>query len=49
MSGRPVVDEDGKLVGIVSNSEFNLFTIEKMFAPVGTVDLKEFLDNYLNK
>jgi len=49
LSGGPVVDEDGKLVGIVSNSEFNLFTMEKMFAPVGTIDLKGFLDNYLNE
>ena len=49
LSGGPVVDEDGKLVGIVSNNEFNLFTMEKMLTAVGTVDLKEFLDNYLNK
>ncbi|MCE5332508.1 MAG: trypsin-like peptidase domain-containing protein [Bacteroidales bacterium] len=49
LSGGPVVDEDGKLVGIVSNSEFSLFTMEKMLTAVGTVDLKDFLDNYLNK
>jgi len=49
LSGGPVVDEDGKLVGIVSNNVFNLFTMEKMLTAVGTVDLKEFLDNYLNK
>jgi len=49
LSGGPVVDIDGKLVGIVSNSEFSLFTMEKMLTAVGTVDLKEFLDNYLNK
>lgn len=48
LSGAPVVDEDGKLVGIVSNSKFNLFSMEKMFAPVGTIELKAFLDNYLN-
>jgi len=48
LSGGPVVDLDGKLVGIVSNGEFNLFTMEKMLAPVGTVELKAFLDNYLN-
>ncbi|MBL7968053.1 MAG: trypsin-like serine protease [Prolixibacteraceae bacterium] len=49
LSGGPVVDEEGKLVGIVSNSEFSLFTMEKMLTAVGTVDLKAFLDNYLNK
>jgi len=49
LSGGPVVDEDGKLVGIVSNSVFSLFAMENMLAPVGTVDLKAFLDNYLNK
>lgn len=49
LSGAPVVDENGKLVGIVSNSEFNLFAMEKMFAPVGTIDLKTFLENYINK
>ena len=49
LSGGPVVDEEGKLVGIVSTSEFNLFTMENMLAPVGTDDLKAFLDNYLNK
>lgn len=48
LSGAPVVDSDGKLVGIVSNSEFNLLTMGKMFAPVGTVDLKSFLDDYAN-
>lgn len=40
---------NGKLVGIVSNSEFSLFAMKKMLAPVGTVDLKAFLDQYLNK
>lgn len=49
LSGGPVVDEDGKLVGIVSKNEFNLFAMEKMFAPVGTEDLKAFLDNYRSK
>ncbi|MBN1463430.1 MAG: trypsin-like peptidase domain-containing protein [Paludibacteraceae bacterium] len=49
LSGGPVVDEDGKLVGIVSNNEFSLFAMEKMPAPVGTDDLKAFLNNYLNK
>jgi hypothetical protein len=49
LSGGPVVDGDGKLVGIVSNSEFSLFAMEKMLTAVGTVDLKAFLDNYLNK
>jgi len=47
LSGGPVVDESGKLVGIVSKNEFSLFPMEKMFAPVGTDDLKAFLDNYL--
>ncbi len=27
----------------------SLFAMEKMFAPVGTVDLKAFLDNYCIK
>jgi CBS domain-containing protein len=49
MSGGPVVDEDGKLVGIVSKGEFSLLAMENMLAPVGTVDLKAFLDNYLNQ
>ena len=49
LSGGPVVDGDGKLVGIVSNNEFCLFTLEKMFAPVGTADLKAFLDTYPTK
>lgn len=49
LSGGPVVDIDGKLVGIVSNGEFDLFALEKMLTAVGTVDLKEFLDNYMKK
>jgi hypothetical protein len=49
LSGGPVVDEDGKLVGIVSKGEFCLFAMENMLSPVGTDDLKSFLDNYLNK
>jgi len=49
LSGGPVVDEEGKLVGIVSTSEFYLLAMENMLAPVGTVDLKAFLDNYANK
>jgi hypothetical protein len=46
LSGAPVVDKNGKLVGIVSYSKFNLISMEKMFAPVGTDDLKSFLDDY---
>lgn len=49
LSGAPVLDENGKLVGIVSNSEFVFFAMEKMFAPVGIVNLKAFLDNYLSE
>lgn len=49
LSGAPVVDNDGKLVGIVSISEFNLFALENMVSPVGIVELKEFLDSHLNK
>lgn len=46
LSGGPVVDKDCKLAGIVSNSEFSFFTMEKLLTAVGTVGLKEFLDNY---
>lgn len=49
LSGAPVVDKDGKLVGIISISKFNLITMEKMLSPVGTDELKSFLDDYLNK
>ena len=49
LSGGPVVDKDCKLVGIVSNSEFNLLAMENMVAPVGISDLKSFLDKYLDK
>lgn len=45
-SGAPVVDKDGKLVGIVSGSQFCFSTMQKMFWPVGTDGLKAFLDNY---
>ncbi|WP_346857366.1 trypsin-like peptidase domain-containing protein [uncultured Draconibacterium sp.] len=49
LSGAPVVDKDGKLVGIVSNSKFSVLAMQEMFAPVGTADLKAFLDNYLSE
>jgi hypothetical protein len=49
LSGGPVVDINGKLVGIVSNSEFSFWNMEKLISPVGIVELKQFLDNYLNK
>jgi len=49
LSGAPVIDEEGKLVGIVSKSEFSFFTMESMLAPSNAVDLKVFLDNYLNQ
>ena len=49
LSGGPVVDEDGKLVGVVSKGEFSLLAMQDMVAPVGTDDLKAFLDDYLNK
>jgi len=49
LSGGPVVDSNGKLVGIVSNSKFSFWNMENMIAPVGLVELKEYLDNYLNK
>lgn len=46
LSGGPVVDINGKLVGIVSNSEFSFWNMEKLISPVGIVELKQFLDNY---
>jgi len=49
LSGGPVVDRNGKLVGIVSNSQFSFRNMEKLMSPVGTVELKEFLDNYISK
>ena len=49
LSGGPVVDRNGKLVGIVSNSKFSFSHMETMIAPVGIVELKEYLDSYLNK
>ena len=49
LSGGPVIDRNGKLVGIVSNSKFSFWNMENMIAPVGIVELKEYLDNYLNK
>lgn len=44
LSGAPVVDTDGKLVGIVSGHEFIVLAMQKMFSPVGTTGLKAFLD-----
>ena len=49
LSGGPVVDSNGKLVGIVSNNKFSFWNMENMIAPVGIVELKEYLDNYLKK
>ena len=49
LSGGPVIDRNGKLVGIVSNSKFSFRNMENMVAPVGIAELKEYLDNYLNK
>ncbi|MFC2138352.1 hypothetical protein ACFLTE_09275 [Bacteroidota bacterium] len=49
LSGGPILDEDGKIVGIVSTSKFSIIAMEKLFAPVGTDDLKAFLDNYLTE
>lgn len=49
MSGGPVIDDTGKLVGIVSGHEFSILAMEKMLSPVGTDDLKAFLDNYQTK
>lgn len=46
LSGGPVVDENGKLVGLVSGHEFSILAMQKMFWPVGTDGLKVFLDNY---
>jgi hypothetical protein len=48
LSGGPVVDINGKLVGIVSNSKFSFWNMENLVSPVGVVELKEFLDNYIN-
>jgi len=47
LSGGPVVDINGKLVGIVSNSKFSFWDMENLISPVGTVELKEYLDDYL--
>ncbi len=47
LSGGPVVDVNGKLAGIVSNSKFSIRNMEKLISPVGTVELKDFLDDYL--
>ena len=49
LSGGPVVDVNGKLVGIVSTGKFSFWNMEKLISPVGIVELKEFLDNYINK
>lgn len=47
LSGGPVVDINGELVGIVSNSKFSFWDMENLISPVGIVELKENLDNYL--
>lgn len=48
LSGAPVLDEEGKLIGMVSTSKFDLLAMKKLFAPVGTEDLRVFLDAYLS-
>ncbi len=47
LSGGPVVDSNAKLVGIVSNSTFSFWNMEKMVTAVSIVELKDYLDDYL--
>jgi len=47
LSGAPVIDENGMLVGIVSNSTFEITALSKLFSPCKIDNLKHFLDNYI--
>jgi len=44
LSGSPVLDENGLLVGIVSNSIFNVLRMKKIFSPCSVENLKQFLE-----
>jgi len=48
LSGCPVLDENGLLVGIVSNSTFEITALRKFFSPCKVDNLKNFLDNYID-
>ncbi len=45
LSGSPVVDENGLLVGIASSSTFEITAMKRLFSPCKIDSLKNFLDN----
>ena len=47
LSGSPVLDENGLLVGIASGSTFEITALKRLFSPCKVDSLKIFLDNYL--
>lgn len=47
LSGSPVLDENGLLVGIASSSTFEITALKRLFSPCKIDNLKIFLDNYL--
>lgn len=47
LSGSPVLDENGLLVGIASSSTFEITALKRLFSPCKIDSLKIFLDNYL--
>lgn len=50
LSGSPVLDENGFLVGIASSSTFEFTAMKRLFSPCNLDSLKIFLDNYsMNK
>lgn len=46
LSGAPVLDANGLLVGIVSNGTFEITALKKLFSPCGIENLRKFLDGY---
>lgn len=49
LSGAPLVDENGLLVGIVSNSTFEWMSLGRLFSPCSVDSLRLFLDEYMSK
>lgn len=49
LSGSPVLDENGLLVGIVSNKTFEITALKRMFSPCKVDNLRCFLDSIKEK